>query len=142
MKRKPGRVTVYTEDMIDAVFEYTDLCESINEFPTLAGLSTYLGISRETLNVWRKEPEKQALSDALKDLESKQEHKLVNLGVKKDTYSPFHIFMLKTKYGYVEPKEDQSDLALSDAQSLVRALKNVEIFKDMVSLDKTSEDLR
>ena len=129
-----GRPTKYRDEMPRRVLDYIDRCDKAGTLPTIAELSLEIDVSKETINVWRKEPEKVLFSEALKRLESKQEHFCISKMVNKDSFSPGQVFLLKCKHGYREEKPDNITVnALSsDSASLSNALKTLSTYKNML----------
>jgi len=128
-----GRPTKYTDEMPQRVLGYVDECIKSKTLPTIAELSIIIDISKETINVWRKEPEKVLFSDALKKLEAYQEHFCLGRMVDKDTFATGQIFLLKCKHGYKEEKGDTITINnIGDGESLDNALKTLATYKNMM----------
>lgn len=119
-----GRPTDYSADIIKKAQKYLDDCVDERvivyagrgkrryqveghlkvRIPTIEGLAVYLGISRETVYAWEKDPSKKEFSDILAQLRAEQADRLVNSGLSGD-YNPTIAKVLLTKHGYREGHE-------------------------------------
>lgn len=128
-KKNPvGRpLRFFDEDINEKSIEYIRTFKKINldnatsaVIPTVAGLSLYLKVSRETIYTWGDEYEE--FSDTLEFLKAMQEHELVNNGLIGKFVSPISKLLLaghghhdksdvnntgepKTQVVYIEAKE-------------------------------------
>lgn len=105
-----GRPTLYTPELLAAAHTYARDWKSIEETrPSIVGLALYLGINRQTVNEWSKDPEKAEFSDIVDDILMKQEKVLFDKGLTGD----FNASIVKlglTKHGY----SDKVDGTLSN----------------------------
>ncbi len=120
MKKKVGRPTEYTKDIILKVQKYIDSCEDteINQtvgmsakgtelfksklivnMPTIEGLAYEIKVNKDTIYEWAKEYKE--FSDVIDDLRAKQAKFLINKGLSGD-YNPTIAKVLLTKHGYRE----------------------------------------
>ena len=119
---KPGRPTIYNEEILIKTKEYISQCEdNVEEYhktrgntsdsyeriikvnlPTIEGLAVYLGINKDTIYTWRKE--KQEFSELIEELLAHQAKQLINKGLSGD-YNPTIAKVLLTKHGYREGSE-------------------------------------
>lgn len=98
MKHPGGRPTVATPENVAKGWEYVEGAYRDDDelFPTVEGLSLYIGINQDTLHV------RQEFSELLAKLKSKQARDLVRHGIKGE-YSPVITkLLLASKHGYVE----------------------------------------
>ncbi len=95
---KVGRPHEGTPENVKSAEEYVKHgWEKLNEkFPTVAGLSLWLHISRETLY------ERQEFSDILGKIKSLQEMALISHGLAGDYNPTIAKLLLASKHGYVE----------------------------------------
>jgi len=100
-----GRPTKYNDDMIGLADEYILSGYMDNEqFPTIAGLSLHLNVTRSTVYAWAKEEEKADFSDIVEKLMSFQELKLMNGGITGD-YNSTITKLAMTKHNYSDKSE-------------------------------------
>ncbi len=103
-----ARPTKYSDKIPAKVRKYMESYRDFEEvIPTLAGCARYIGISRDTLNEWRKHDDKKKLSDALDILEGHQEIELTNKGLLGIFNPTIAKLQLVTKHGYSD-KLDQT----------------------------------
>ena len=91
---------------------YFDFCERNNWFPCIAGLATWLGVCRDTINSWknglsRKETHQAIIQRAYDVIETVLVDQLMNNAI----YPAAGIFLLKSMFGY----RDRFDLSLEAA---------------------------
>lgn len=109
-KNPVGRPSKYTPELLEQANYYlVGGWKAIGDtIPSLAGLACYVGVSRETINVWSNE--KPDFSDITKGLLAMQERELLNRGLLKEFDSGLSRLMLG-KHGYNEKvKEEQSEV--------------------------------
>ncbi len=100
-----GRPTIYTDELLIKAEEYlTDFQSQEEVTPTVAGLSLYIGISRDTVYDWSSQPEKAEFSDIVSRLMAKQELLLVSNGLKGDFNASITKLAL-TKHNYSDKTE-------------------------------------
>jgi len=100
-----GRPTKYNEGILEKANEYlTNYKDFGDAIPMLCGLAIHLGISRETIYAWSKDPEKQAFSDIAGQIMSSQERALMNGGITGDFNASITKLAL-AKHGYADSKQ-------------------------------------
>jgi hypothetical protein len=105
-KRPVGRPTKYTEDTPDKAWHYVENYQDYGDVvPMVAGLAVALGISKETVYAWAREPEKRQFSDALEAIEVGQHKALVNGSLSGTYNSTIAKLMLSSNHGYSEKQE-------------------------------------
>jgi len=110
-----GRPTSYTQELLDAAHAYVDGRydddpETGEPVPTVAGLSLYIGVSRDTVYDWIKQDDKVEFSDIVSRLMAKQEMGLLRGGI----FGNFNASITKlalTKHGYTD-KQDSTHTGL------------------------------
>ena len=111
-----GRPTKYTPALVASAREYLDggyldKRENENEeevIPSVAGLAGWLGVSRQTIYEWSKDPDKSIFSDILEGILSKQERILISSGLR-GTFNASIAKLALGKHGY----SDKTDNTLS-----------------------------
>ena len=109
-----GRPSKYTEEVLEKARAYAKnhLVDGSNDvIPSIEGLSIYLGISRETVRDWAKQPEKAAFSAIVEEMMAKQARALFNGALRGELREKTSSMML-SKHGYSEKQE--VDLSSSD----------------------------
>lgn len=102
-----ARPTKYTKKLVSEAAGYLDEYESLGDaIPSIAGLSVHLKIARSTLHAWSKEKGKEAFSDILDAILSKQEQVLINKGLKNEFNSAI-VKLALGKHGYSEKTEQE-----------------------------------
>lgn len=100
-----GRPTKYTAKTLAKGWFYVDSWKILGDkVPSNVGLAYYLGISRETVNAWKNDPEKPDFSDMLGKIQVMQERELINNGLTSDFNSNICKLML-AKHGYADKQE-------------------------------------
>jgi len=118
---RTGRPSKYTPELLRKVQEYIDSfnfepeqtrnCK--NEYiPTLAGLSLWLNINRDTIHEWLKDEKKKDFSDLVSKITRRQEQLLVNGGLGGDYNPRITQLILNSKHDYIE--KTQTDHKSSD----------------------------
>lgn len=123
-----GRPTKLTPDLIKKASGYLKWCENhpveaakaafqgaysdsdmVPRLPSVTGLCAYIGISRETAKVWRKENLSADFSGICEAIEAAQEEMLLTLGVS-GRFSPAVVNrILANRHGYIEKTDITSD---------------------------------
>jgi hypothetical protein len=111
MANPVGRPSKYNDEILEQAEAYMlGGWKEVNDtIPSLAGLACYLGLSRETVNVWSHE--KKAFSDITSGILALQERELVNRGLLKEFDSGISKLILG-KHGYSD--KVQQDHTSSD----------------------------
>lgn len=101
-----GRPTKYSQEMVEKAQAYLDgaYADDGSVIPSAAGLSLYLGISRETAHTWAKDPEKAEYSDIFQNIQAKQEQMLLSNGLTGD-FSAAIAKLALGKHGYSDKQE-------------------------------------
>ena len=104
-----ARPTKYNDDILVKSLEYIQTYKDIDGqvIPTIAGLSLFLCISRDTVYDWADQPEKEAFSDIVSDLMASQELKLMNSGLNGD-FNPSITKLALTKHNYTDKVENDN----------------------------------
>jgi len=106
------RPTKYTTEMLNKAEKYLNEYSSLDEeIPTIAGLSLYLQVNRDTIYDWAKQEDKHEFSDILRKLMSKQEIRLASKGLNGDFNSVITKLML-TKHGYSDKQDVNQNVNL------------------------------
>ena len=104
MKNLGGRPTKYkgTETLLQ-VSEYLEVYGNMDEaLPTIAGLSLFIGVNKDTLYQWEKAHDEFKL--AMDSLRARQEVKALTKGLRGD-YNSTMAKLLLTKHGYSDKQE-------------------------------------
>ena len=102
-----ARPTKYTKRLLLDAEAYLNEYENLGDaIPSIAGLSVHLKIARSTLHAWCKEEGKEAFSDILDAILSKQEQVLINKGLKNEFNSAI-VKLALGKHGYSEKTEQE-----------------------------------
>ena len=100
-----GRPTKYSQKVLQEAVRYLDdFHEDGSVIPSISGLALRLGIRRETLQVWKNDPDKEALSNILEDILAKQETLLLNKGLLGEFNSAI-VKLALGKHGYTGKPE-------------------------------------
>lgn len=97
------------EQVQGRISEYFDFCQMHNLFPSISGLSSWLGVHRDTIHSWktgqfRRETHQKIIQRAYDVIEAVLVDELMDNRIS----SPVGIFMLKSMFGY----KDRVDLGL------------------------------
>lgn len=77
-----ARPSKYTSDLMMRSFWYIESYSALGDaIPSLTGLAKFLGISRETVHAWRRDPEKAEFSDIYGRLMDARCERLINGGL-------------------------------------------------------------
>jgi hypothetical protein len=102
-----ARPTKYTKALVSKAAAYLEEYELLGDaIPSIAGLSVHLKIARSTLHAWSKEEGKEAFSDILEAILSKQEQVLINKGLNNEFNSAI-VKLALGKHGYSEKTEQE-----------------------------------
>lgn len=120
-----GRPTVYKESFIKEVDIYLQLCkDEYDEFhktrgdrsdsyerivkvnlPTREGFAKHIGVTRQTIDDWSKQPEKKEFSYALSKIDEEQKQRLINMGLSGEYNSTIAKLVLSANHGMAEKNE-------------------------------------
>lgn len=101
-----GRPTKYTEELLEKAKEYLKRWKALDQvIPSNEGLAVHLGISRQTVQEWANDEEKEEFSYILNKIQGTQAQLLMNKGLSGDFTSTISKLIL-TKHGYHD-KVDQ-----------------------------------
>lgn len=125
-----GRPTEYSEEILSQAQDYLENYKKLgDEIPSNAGLAVYLGLSRETIQAWRKEAEKKEFSYILAAIQVKQENVLLNKGLNGDFNSNITKLILG-KHGYHEKRDIEANVKQShlieSREELEKMLKEID----------------
>ena len=96
-----GRPTKYSQKLLRRTYEYLNNYSKLgHKIPTKAGLSLYLGVSKDAIHEWKSHKDKQAFGHAIQELESFQEQELVDKGLDSTFNSTITKLCLATNHGY------------------------------------------
>lgn len=114
MAHAGGRPTDYTPELLERARGYLeqlkpDVYDEVSktwdlDLPSIASFAGYLGLSRETVHTWAKDPEKKEFSDIYLDILRKQEE-VITRGSMGGRYNPTITKLLLTKHGYSDKTE-------------------------------------
>ncbi len=101
-KHPGGRPSLYTATVLKKSRKYIADYEDYDDLiPSIAGLSVILGVRRETLHAWDRDPDKEEFSHILDELRATQERVLINKGLV-GTFNPTIAKLVLGKHGYHE----------------------------------------
>ncbi|MGB0419009.1 MAG: terminase small subunit [Opitutales bacterium] len=105
-----GRPSKYSKSILTKARRYLNGgYEGEDElFPTVAGLSLYLNITRSTVHDWATHEDKKEFSDITQAILAKQERSLMRNGASGD-YNPTITKLLLSKHGYADKVESTND---------------------------------
>ena len=132
--RKIGRPTKYTEDMPERVLNYIERRKKENKLPTLEGLALELWVCRDTIHEWRKDPEKEAFSDATLRIDLEQKDMLMNNALDRTWDSGMSRFVLQAKHDFI-PKTKEDSESKEEGVSAKDVLDLMNKFHSMKSSD-------
>jgi len=95
-----ARPSKYNESTVTKTLHYIDHYQEYGDIvPTIMGLAHVLGLHRETLRLWDKDPNKEGFFGILDWLMSAQENVLINTGLN-GTFNPTICKLMLGKHGY------------------------------------------
>ena len=101
-KKQVGRPTDYSKEILDQTRDYILFYKKQGDMiPSVAGLSSYLGIARSTIYDWASQEDKKEFSDILEKLLSEQEKTLLNNGLN-GKFNPSITKLALGKHGYTD----------------------------------------
>lgn len=102
-----GRPTKYNKEILDKAKEYLLKYDEIGDkIPSVAGLSLYLDICRDTIYDWDGQDDKKEFSYILKQINATQHQVLINKGLSNDFNSAITKLVLG-KHGYHEKQQQE-----------------------------------
>lgn len=101
-KQMTGRPSKYNKDIDKKVVEYLVNCEAQDTVPTAAGLAVHLEVAKSTIYKWAEEHE--AFSDTLGKINSIQEQKLLDKGLKNE-YNSTIVKLMLANHGYSDKQQ-------------------------------------
>ncbi len=114
---KPGRPTLYSEEVLKATIKYIESIPNSKELiPTVEGLAVYLHTRRDNLYEWAKK--NKDFSDTLETLLALQAQSLMNEGIK-GRYNSTITKLLLHKHGY----SDKQEMEVSGGENPIRVIK-------------------
>jgi hypothetical protein len=118
--KKVGRPTKCTAELIKQAEKYRDgdwraIGDSI---PSIASLACYLGVRRETIQVWAKDAKHVKFSNIVESVLALQERELINMGLRKEFDAGMSKLLL-TKHGYSD-KVQQDNISTDHSMSPTR----------------------
>ena len=122
-----GRPTKYTDEILVKAEEYiATYIEIGDEIPSNAGLAVFLGVSRDTVQVWYKDKGKEAFSYILDQIQAKQEQRLLSKGLNGGFNSSIAKLVLG-KHGYHDKRdiEQNTTLKLKGIPDGLRILRSI-----------------
>ena len=127
VKRGRGRPTKYKEDFPEKVRYYTDNFDTIEEdtvIPTVAGLSLYLGITKQSIYDYAEQyPD---FLDSVKYLQSRAEKILVSSTLNRKFAEKFATFYAINCLGYSDKREIKANVEISSVEDILRNAEDTE----------------
>lgn len=100
-----GRPTKYTPELLLRAHQYVDDYTIAGDaVPQLAGFSIWIGITKETLFQWERDPEKAEFSDLIGKVREQQCQALINGGLMGE-FNPTIAKVLLAKHGFSDRQE-------------------------------------
>lgn len=122
-----GRPSKYTTKLMDKAKDYLKNWEKLGrQVPSNCSLCVYLGITRQTVQDWKKDPKKPEFSYILEQISTIQEEVLIDKGLAGEFNSNICKLMM-AKQGY----SDKQELTGADGQQ----------FKTNITLEYISPDV-
>lgn len=101
-----GRPSEYSEKTLQRAKAYLRYYAKNDEVvPSVAGLSRFLHVSRDTIYAWAKEPDKAEFSDIVEECRGEQEKILLNKGLRNEVNATIAKLALSAKHDYKEKQE-------------------------------------
>jgi hypothetical protein len=101
------RPTLYCPEILDKTRDYLQNFEAYGDLmPSNAGLACHLGITRETVQAWRRDEEKAEFSYILAEIQATQERVLFNKGLG-NVYNANICKLALGKHGYSDKHETE-----------------------------------
>ena len=97
-----ARPTLYNDEIVKRANAYLDhYSDDGSVIPTLAGLSQWLGISRETIRLWMKAEDKAEFAFVVDQLMCEQERLLINNGLS-GNFKAYIVKLALRHHGYYD----------------------------------------
>ena len=123
-KHAGGAPTKYNEAILDKAIQYANSFEEMgHKVPSVAGLSTYIGINRDTIYSWMKKHKE--LSDTVSMMMAQQEQTLLNNGLD-GTFNAHITKLVLSKHGYTDNANNNNNI------QIVVSRDGVEVNQDKV----------
>ena len=109
---KVGRPTKYSAEILAKAWDYIENYGDLGHVvPTVESLALAVGVHKDTVYEWNKDPQKREFSDALRKLSAVQHQKLVDKGLEGKYNSTIAKLMLTNNHGYAEKTETKHDIS-------------------------------
>lgn len=109
-----GRPTKYNELTLEVAENYLrNYAKYGHAIPSNAGLSLVLGIRRETVQAWANDPEKEAFSHILDEIQAEQEQILLSKGLTGEYNSNIAKLVLG-KHGYTDKSDANQNITVHE----------------------------
>ena len=100
-----GRPTTYTDEMLEIARSYAENSEDYQDpIPTVVGLCAAIKRSKTTVYRWCEESGKEEFRDIVREIEEKQENKLIKGGLS-GAYNSVITKLLLSKHGYSDKQQ-------------------------------------
>lgn len=105
-----ARPTDYTPELLEKAKNYLAVFRDAEEvIPTIAGLALHLGIRRETIHAWVKDPDKEEFSNTVGEILSWQEKELIHGGLSNKFNASITKLLLSSNHGHREKADVTTD---------------------------------
>ena len=134
-----GRPTKYNDETLETAKDYIANYANYDDVvPSIAGLACVLGVARDTIYDWIKQPEKEEFSYTVKILLTAQERSLIN-GSLSNTMNPMIAKLLLAGHGHSEKQE--IDMKSTDGSMTPKAYTQDQYTDAQSKLSKRLDDL-
>ncbi len=104
-----ARPTKYTPKLVKKAQNYLETARDKPDFfPSIAGLSLQLEVTRDTIHTWIKDKDKKKFSDTIAEIQALQETRLLEKGLNGTYNSTIAKLMLSSNHGYTERSDHTS----------------------------------
>jgi hypothetical protein len=139
-----GRLTDYSDELVEKAQAYANggWRESGDQLPQIAGLAIELGISRETVYAWSRDPNKGIFSDIVMRIRAAQERALVNGGLDGRFNASVTKLMLH-KHDYSERVETDiksTDGSMTPSRGLDPSTLSTETLRELMAAKKINAE--
>ena len=135
-----ARPTKYCTKLLEITKNYANNWRIENDvIPTVERLCSLIDVHRDTVDRWKKQPEKKEFYDTIEKIKATQRRELLNQGVSGVFSSSMSKFILTTNHKMIEVTESRN--TGKDGKDLVWnvTLHSAEKGKDNVSKEETKE---